>query len=108
MGERKRSLASLCQIFCFVFQSHASSQFKSSEVDIILVYGSQIWCVVQKNSLAHRIYLTKKKLKQTEKISFNYLIRGDITILNLPTEGEKNLLLLCQNLKYITPPDLYG
>ena len=68
MGERKRSLASLCQIFCFVFQSHASSQFKSSEVDIILVYGSQIWCVVQKNTLTHRIYLTKKVETNRENI----------------------------------------
>ena len=39
-------------------------------------------------------YIKITKLRQPEKISFKYLIKGDITILNLPTEEEKNLTII--------------
>ena len=46
-------------------------------------------------------YIKITKLKQPEKISFKYLIKGDITILNLPTEKEKNLTII------MSEPEVY-
>ena len=53
-------------------------------------------------------YIKITKLRQPEKISFNaiqnefkYLIKGDITILNLPTEEEKNLTII------MSEPEVY-
>ena len=74
-----RSLPPLCQIFCFVFQSHALSQFKSSDVDIILYCYSKNIVYLAKYTFSNRNAF-EIKCETNWKISRDYLIFGDITI----------------------------